>query len=84
MAPIAYDKQINRKKKNFKKIEVDHIYRLRLIWVSEPSPEEEKGNYMEFERCIMRLPTVKICTETGFELYKSADINGLEVITSDK
>ena len=81
MAPITYDKQINRRKKDFKKIEVDSVYRLRLTWVSEPSQEEKKGSYMEFKRCIMRFPTVKICTETGYELYESTDISGLEVIT---
>lgn len=84
MAPITYDKQKNRGKKDFRKIEVDSFYRLRLTWVSEPSEEDKKGSYMEFERCIMRFPTVKICTETGFELYESRDVSGLEVIISDK
>ncbi len=82
MVPITYDKQINRREKDFKKIKVDSIYRMRLTWVSEPREEEKNGSYMEFERCIMRYPMVKICTETGFELYESIDINGLEVITA--
>ncbi|MGV1012920.1 MAG: hypothetical protein ACOYBS_10760 [Flavobacterium sp.] len=81
MAPsITSYKQINKRKKDYRKIEVDGIYRLRLTWVSEPKEEDKKGNYMEFQRCIIRFPTVKICTETGFELYESTDISGLEVI----
>jgi predicted RNA-binding protein YlxR (DUF448 family) len=84
MTSITYDKQKNKRKNNFKKIEVDSIYRLRLTWVSELREEEKKGSYMEFERCVMRFPSVKICTETGFELYESRDINGLDVITLDK
>jgi hypothetical protein len=84
MKPMSPDKKTNIRKMNFKRIEVDNIYRFRLVWVSEPSDEEyKKGSSMEFERCIIRFPNVKICTETGFELYESSDINGLVLINPD-
>lgn len=85
MKPMSHDKKSNSREKNFKRIEVENIYRFRLVWVSEPNEEEyKKGNSMEFERCIVRFPNVKICTEIGFELYESSDINGLAVIISGK
>ncbi len=85
MKPISQTKKSNSREKNFRRIEVNNIYNFKLVWVSEPSEEEyKKGNSMEFERCIVRFPNVKICTETGFELYESTDINGLVVIISGK
>lgn len=85
MKPMSPDKKHKSREKNLKRIEVDNIYRFRLVWVSEPSEQEYKeGSYMEFERCIIRYPNVKICTEAGFELYESSDISGLEVINSGK
>ena len=81
---MSFTKKASSKEKNFKRIEVGNINRFRLVWVSEPKEEDKKGNYMEFERCIIRFPNVKICTETEFELYESSDINGLVVITSGK
>ena len=84
MKPMSNTKKLESRDKNFKIIEVDNIYRFRLVWVSEPKEEDKIGNYMEFERCIVRFPNVKICNEAEFELYESSDINGLVVITSGK
>jgi hypothetical protein len=82
MKPMSFTKKSNNIEKKLKIIEVGNIYRFRLVWVSEPNEEDKKGDYMEFERCIIRFPNVKIYTETGFELYESTDINGLEVVAS--
>ena len=84
MKPMSQTKKSNSREKNFKRIEVDNIYNFRLVWVSKPNEEDKKGNYMEFERCIVRFPNVKICNEAEFELYESSDISGLVVITSGK
>ena len=76
--PYTKGKYKNHKKNKI--IKVDAILHLRLTWVSEPNEEDKQGSYMEFERCVTRFPMVKICTETGYELYESKDIKGLEVI----
>jgi hypothetical protein len=62
------------------KIEVGKTYKLKLIWVSEPAPEDRVGSYLHFQRCITRFSSVKFCTETGYELYESDNLNGLDLI----
>lgn len=62
---------------NLERVKKSKIYKLKLIWVSEPSLLERKGNYLDFKRCNTYYPLVKICTEAGYELYETEDLKGL-------
>ncbi|MES2545795.1 MAG: hypothetical protein V4548_12995 [Bacteroidota bacterium] len=70
--------KIHSKKNEINRIEIGKIYKLRLTWISEPNLEDKNGSLL-FQRCITRYPLVQICTEAGFELYQSNDIDGLEI-----
>lgn len=67
-------------KTKIEKIEVGKIYKLKLSWASEPPPENREVSAMEFQRCITRFPFVKFCTETGYELYETNNLKGLDLI----
>ncbi|WP_395065090.1 hypothetical protein [Flavobacterium sp.] len=66
------------KSSNVENIKVNNTYKFKLVWVSEPPPLERKGNYLDFRRCKIYFPLVKICTEPGYELYETDDLKGLK------
>lgn len=81
--PILSSSNSKTKNKKKSKIIVGNIYRFNFKWLSEPKEEDKIGNYLEFNRCIVFYPGVKICTEAGFELYEATNLSGLEILDSD-